>query len=131
MAAVEHVFGVSATPVLSYVQRGAVDDTFVTALEADKQIVVYGSSKQGKTALVQRHLPYGDQIVVRLTPKTEIEDVYRASCDSLVLRFMRAQVLRLEMNLLLRSKQDSKPPFHFSVVSKQVAIQPIRITIKY
>jgi hypothetical protein len=78
MAAVEHVFGVSATPVLSYVQRGAVDDSFVTALKADKQIVVYGSSKQGKTALVQRHLPYGDQIVVRLTPKTEIEDVYRS-----------------------------------------------------
>ena len=41
MAAVEHVFGVSATPVLSYVQRGAVDDSFVSALKADKQIVVY------------------------------------------------------------------------------------------
>lgn len=78
MAAVEHVFGVSATPVLSYVQRETVDDSFIAALKADKQIVVYGSSKQGKTALVQRHLPYGEHIVVRLTPKTEIEDVYRS-----------------------------------------------------
>jgi hypothetical protein len=78
MAAVEHVFGVSATPVLSYVQRKAVDDSFIAALKADKQIVVYGSSKQGKTALVQRYLPYGDHIVVRLSPKTEIEDVYRS-----------------------------------------------------
>ena len=78
MAAVEHVFGVSATPVLSYVQRGAVDDSFVSAFKADKQIVVYGSSKQGKTALVQRYVPYGEHIVVRLTPKTEIEDVYRS-----------------------------------------------------
>jgi hypothetical protein len=78
MAAIEQVFGVRATPVLSYVQREAVDDSFVTALKADKQIVVYGSSKQGKTALVQRYLPYGEHIVVRLTPKTEIEDVYRS-----------------------------------------------------
>jgi hypothetical protein len=79
MPAVEHVFGVSASPVVrSYVQREAVDDSFITALKADKQIVVYGSSKQGKTALVQRYLPYSQQIVVRLTPKTEIEDVYRS-----------------------------------------------------
>jgi hypothetical protein len=78
MALVEDVFGVSATPVRSYVQREAVDDSFISALKADKQIVVYGSSKQGKTALVQRHLPYTEHIVVSLTPKTEIEDVYRS-----------------------------------------------------
>lgn len=58
MAGIEQVFGVSASPVLSYVQRETVDDSFITALKADKQVVVYGSSKQGKTALVQRYLPY-------------------------------------------------------------------------
>jgi len=72
----EEVFGVSINPVLSYVQRSAVDDRFLEALKADKQIVVYGSSKQGKTALVQRYLPYDDNVVVRLTPKTQISDVY-------------------------------------------------------
>jgi hypothetical protein len=74
----EKVFGVSANPVLSYVQRASVDDSFESALRADKELVVYGSSKQGKTALVQRYLPYERQIVVRLTPKTEIEDIYRS-----------------------------------------------------
>lgn len=72
----EEVFGVSINQVLSYVQRPAVDDRFVEALKADKQIVVYGSSKQGKTALVQRYLPYDENVVVRLTPKTQISDVY-------------------------------------------------------
>jgi hypothetical protein len=56
--------------------RGSVDDRFIEALKADKQIVVYGSSKQGKTALVQRYLPYEENIVVRLTPKTQIGDIY-------------------------------------------------------
>lgn len=74
----ERVFGVSAEPILSYVQRTSVDDSFESALRADKELVVYGSSKQGKTALVQRYLPYEQQIVVRLTPKTEIEDIYRS-----------------------------------------------------
>jgi hypothetical protein len=72
----EDVFGVSSRPVLSYVQRESVDDRFVEALKADKQIVVYGSSKQGKTALVQTYLPYEKNIVVRLTPKTQISDIY-------------------------------------------------------
>ena len=72
----EEVFGVSSSPVLSYIQRAAVDDRFVEALKADKQIVVYGSSKQGKTSLVQEYLPYEKQIVVRLTPKTQIPDIY-------------------------------------------------------
>ena len=72
----EDVFGVSTRPLLSYVKRNSVDDRFVEALNADKQIVVHGSSKQGKTALVQTYLPYEDNLVVRLTPKTQIADIY-------------------------------------------------------
>jgi len=72
----EDVFGVSSTPVLSYIKRTTVDGRFEEALKADKQIVVYGSSKQGKTSLVQEYLPYEEQIVVRLTPKTQIADIY-------------------------------------------------------
>ena len=74
----DQVFGVSASTVLSYVERNSVDSSFTAAMAADKQIVVYGASKQGKTALVQRHLPYESNIIVRLTPKTEIADAYRS-----------------------------------------------------
>ncbi|MFH2065648.1 MAG: hypothetical protein ABIK15_10665 [Pseudomonadota bacterium] len=70
------VFGVSSKPVLSYIERPSVDDKFVEALKSDKQIVVYGSSKQGKTALVTKHLPYEDNITVSVTPKTNVIDIY-------------------------------------------------------
>lgn len=54
MKKVEEVFGVSNEDVLSYVERQHVDDKFSSALEAGHQIIVYGASKQGKTALVKK-----------------------------------------------------------------------------
>ena len=51
-----NVFGVSRDPVASYIERDSVDATLSDALATTKQIVIYGSSKQGKTALLQRHL---------------------------------------------------------------------------
>jgi len=51
----QEVFGVSKQRVLSYLEREAVDGFFVQALASDKQIIVYGSSKQGKTSLVDKH----------------------------------------------------------------------------
>lgn len=77
MAQLDEVFGVTSKPVLSYVERAAVDDSFQEALGAHKQIIVYGSSKQGKTALVSKHLPYQENLLVSLTPKTQLIDVYQ------------------------------------------------------
>ena len=77
MARLEEVFGVTSKPVLSYVEREQVDDSFKEALESNKQIIVYGSSKQGKTALVSKHLPYADNLLVSLTPKTKLLDIYQ------------------------------------------------------
>jgi hypothetical protein len=72
------VFGVSSEQVASYIQRPEVDDKFLSALKTDKQIVVYGASKQGKTALVSRYLPYAKNMVVSLTPRTNIIDIYQS-----------------------------------------------------
>jgi hypothetical protein len=87
----EDVFGVSSKEVLSYVTRDSVDDRFVEAIKSDKQIVVYGSSKQGKTALVSKHLPYDKNIVVRLTPKTEVVDIYNAILRKLDIRLQTVE----------------------------------------
>jgi len=76
MALLEKVFGVSADPVLSYVERTEIDGKFTDALKTPKHVVVYGSSKQGKTALVSRHLPYEENVVVRLSPSSNVEDIY-------------------------------------------------------
>jgi hypothetical protein len=76
MAYLAEVFGVSAKPIRSYVERDEVDTRFQEALASDKQIVVYGSSKQGKTALVSKYLPYEKNLLVSLTPKTSVLDMY-------------------------------------------------------
>lgn len=80
---IEEVFGVRKDPVLSYVERTDVDGMFKKALKTDKQIIVYGASKQGKTSLVEKHLPYKDNISVSLTPKFHLVDIYKSILSSL------------------------------------------------
>jgi hypothetical protein len=77
MAKLEEVFGVSSQRVLTYVEREQVDNRFQDALTSTKQIIVYGSSKQGKTALVSKYLPYEENILVSLTPRTQLVDIYQ------------------------------------------------------
>lgn len=77
MALLEEVFGVSAKPIRSYVERTDVDNRFLEALVSDKEVIVYGSSKQGKTALVSKYLPYDAHILVSLTPKMTVLDIYQ------------------------------------------------------
>ena len=80
------VFGVSAKPVLSYIVRDSVDTKFTDALKSDRQVVVYGSSKQGKTALVSKYLPYDENIIVSVTPRTNVIDIYSSILRQLDIR---------------------------------------------
>jgi hypothetical protein len=74
----KEVFGVSKQRVQSYLERDAVDGFFLKALASDNQIIVYGSSKQGKTSLVDKHLPYEANVLVSCTPKFEPTDIYKS-----------------------------------------------------
>lgn len=77
MIKVEDVFGVSVKQVKSYIEREQVDNKFTEALKSDKQIIVYGSSKQGKTALVKKYIDYDENIVISLSPKHTLKDIYQ------------------------------------------------------
>lgn len=72
-----NVFGVSKNPVASYIEREAVDQALSDALATTKQIVIYGSSKQGKTALLQRHLEEKYRATYHCGPTSSAEDIYR------------------------------------------------------
>lgn len=72
------VFGVSKDPVESYIERPAVDDAFEQAIRETRQVIIYGSSKQGKTALLQRHVPENQRITVHCGPATKVETIYRS-----------------------------------------------------
>ncbi|RWA22339.1 hypothetical protein MELE44368_13070 [Mycolicibacterium elephantis DSM 44368] len=50
------VFGISRDEPLNYSYRPSVDDELVENLTRDKHLVIYGSSKQGKTSLRKHHL---------------------------------------------------------------------------
>lgn len=57
------VFGVGREVPLNYVAREEVDKKFISNLTRDKHVVIYGSSKQGKTSL-RRHCLNDDDCIV-------------------------------------------------------------------
>lgn len=78
MHKIEDVFGVSGKQLESYIERDHVDKKFIDALRTDKQIIVYGASKQGKTALAKKYINYDDNILISLSPKTTLKDIYQS-----------------------------------------------------
>lgn len=74
----EQVFGVSREAVATYIEREAVDSSLAAALKETRQIIIYGSSKQGKTSLLHRHVPESHRVTVHCGPPTTAEDVYRS-----------------------------------------------------
>jgi hypothetical protein len=84
------VFGIKKDQVESYVERSEVDGMFLDALNTDRQIIVYGASKQGKTSLVDKHLPYKNNIVVSLTPKYTLIDIYKSALSSMNIEIVSA-----------------------------------------
>lgn len=77
MPQLEQVFGISSKPVLSYRARPDVDGRFVEAVKSDHHVVVYGASKQGKTALRQKHISESDCQIYRCNPGTRPELIYQ------------------------------------------------------
>lgn len=109
----EKVFGVSKDPVESYIERDRVDARMVSAISQTRQIIVYGSSKQGKTALVQRHLPEKNRITVHCSPSTTTEYLYRS-----LLR-------QLNVEVITEKTTETSRELGTSVVAKFTALIPL------
>lgn len=60
----DDVFGVSRDLPKNYVTRPRVDEVFIESLARKQHIVIYGSSKQGKTSLRKKCLLEEDYVVV-------------------------------------------------------------------
>ncbi|MGO2451211.1 hypothetical protein [Pseudomonas taetrolens] len=72
------VFGVKSSLIESYIERPSVDELFSAALEDKNQVIVYGSSKQGKTSLILKHLKPEQYVKVECSPQTNSIDIYRS-----------------------------------------------------
>lgn len=73
----QEVFGISVKPIQSYIERADVDGRFLMAVESDHHIVVYGASKQGKTALRQKHISDDQCEIYRCNPKSTPDQIYQ------------------------------------------------------
>jgi hypothetical protein len=76
------VFGISRDLPLNYVTRKSVDDALVDNLTRDKHLVIFGSSKQGKTSLRKHCLKESDYIVVHCSNRWALEDLHAAILKS-------------------------------------------------
>lgn len=84
----EDVFGVKSTLVKSYIERDLVDARFKAALEGSNEVVVYGSSKQGKTSLILKHLAEDSYVKVECSPQTQPVDIYKSILRQLDIRYI-------------------------------------------
>lgn len=72
----ESVFGISRDLPLNYVTRNDIDVLFNDSLKRHKHVVIFGSSKQGKTSLRKKYLSEEDTIVIHCSNKWSLEDIH-------------------------------------------------------
>ncbi|MBW3127655.1 hypothetical protein [Hymenobacter profundi] len=72
---ITEVFGISRDIPLNYVERDTVDNTFVHNLKRGKHIVIFGSSKQGKTSLRKKQLKEKEYILIQCSNRNDIREI--------------------------------------------------------
>lgn len=88
---VRDVFGVGREVPLNYITRPNVDAKFVESLTRDKHVVIYGSSKQGKTTLRRHCLQDDDCIVVSCLNTMSLADLNGAILKAAGYRIVQTQ----------------------------------------
>ena len=74
----ESVFGMSRDLPLNYVIRKNVDEKLIDNLTREKHLVIFGSSKQGKTSLRKNCLQESDYVVIQCSNKWSSADLHTA-----------------------------------------------------
>jgi AAA+ ATPase superfamily predicted ATPase len=72
------VYGISRDLPLNYVSRQTVDLKFIESLTLKKHIIIYGSSKQGKTSLRKHCLNIDDYIVIQCSNNWTLAELHSA-----------------------------------------------------
>ncbi|OAE64179.1 hypothetical protein A7J71_19635 [Achromobacter insolitus] len=73
---VDEVFGITRNLPLNYVERPAVDGRLRDELQAAHHVVIYGSSKQGKTSLRKRCMDKNEYILIQCSNRSDIADLH-------------------------------------------------------
>ncbi|RQR75232.1 hypothetical protein [Burkholderia sp. Bp9015] len=73
---VDEVFGITRNLPLNYAERSDVDGRLRDELAAAHHVVIYGSSKQGKTSLRKRCMDSSEYILVQCSNRSDIADLH-------------------------------------------------------
>lgn len=87
------VFGVKSKLIASYVERLEVDNKFKEAIIDGNEVIVYGSSKQGKTSLILKHLNEDDYVKVECSPQTQAIDIYKSILRQMDITFQESETM--------------------------------------
>lgn len=90
------VFGVRSKLIGSYIERELVDERFKEAIRDGNEVIVYGSSKQGKTSLILKHLNPDEYVKVECSPKTQPVDIYKSILRQINVTFIEKNSEELE-----------------------------------
>jgi hypothetical protein len=85
---------VKSTLIKSYIERETVDEKFKSALSSGNEIVIYGSSKQGKTSLLLKHLDLSKYVKVECSPQTTTIDIYKSVLRQLGITFIESETVQ-------------------------------------
>lgn len=107
------VYGVARDLLENYVERKDVDPVFIESLGRDKHVVVYGSSKQGKTTLRKHCLKEEDCIVVSCVNTMGISELNGAILKAAGYQVIQTQTRTVGGNLKygVQFKGEGKVPF--------------------
>ena len=103
------VFGIARDIPVNYVTRDNVDGALVNNLTRDKHVVIYGSSKQGKTCLRKHCLQEEDYITVTCSNRWDLGDLH-----SSILK-MAGYELELQKTKTVSGKQKVSAKFGVSI----------------
>ena len=69
------VFGIQRDLPLNYIERSA-DKILIDSLDRSHHVVIYGSSKQGKTSLRKKNITENNYIIIHCNNKWEISQIH-------------------------------------------------------
>lgn len=72
---INDVFGLSRELPLNYIERNDVDNKLRQELKAQKHIVIYGSSKQGKTCVRKHCIESSNYILVQCSNRSDVSEL--------------------------------------------------------
>ncbi|MBC8549810.1 MAG: hypothetical protein ISR69_13445 [Gammaproteobacteria bacterium] len=75
---VDEIFGINRDLPLNYVERDSADHVLINNLARRQHLVIYGSSKQGKTSLRKHCLNSDDYVVVHCSNKWSLDHLHEA-----------------------------------------------------